>query len=99
MDKIKTLACSVLNKVINMTHSGEEILNLKHHCKPKHWNLCTWQHLLPRNGIFFSRAYLMAFIFPSVPRAPNPPGTITPLQDNQRSGKYNKGTDYVLCAT
>ncbi|VVC71819.1 Uncharacterised protein [uncultured archaeon] len=32
----------------------------------------------PRNGILCSRAYLMHSIFPSVPRAPYPPGTIIP---------------------
>ena len=35
-------------------------------CKPRQ---------MPKNGIFRSRAYFTAAIFPSVPRTPNPPGT------------------------
>lgn len=33
---------------------------------------------IPRKGIFFSRAYFAARIFPSTPLSPNPPGTRTP---------------------
>lgn len=38
-----------------------------------------FSHLLPRNGLFCFLAQLIASIFPSVPRTPNPPGTNTPL--------------------
>ena len=34
---------------------------------------------LPKKGFFCFRAQEMAWIFPSVPRTPNPPGTSTPL--------------------
>jgi len=34
---------------------------------------------IPRKGIFFSRAKLIALIFPSIPLGPNPPGTIIPF--------------------
>ena len=33
---------------------------------------------IPRNGIFFCLAYLIASIFPSVPLLPNPPGIKIP---------------------
>ena len=38
-------------------------------CIPKH---------IPKYGILFSLAYLIAAIFPSEPRSPNPPGTKMP---------------------
>ena len=34
---------------------------------------------LPKKGFFCFRAQEIAWIFPSVPRTPNPPGTSTPL--------------------
>ena len=34
---------------------------------------------IPRNGILFSLANLIALILPSIPRFPNPPGTKIPL--------------------
>lgn len=40
--------------------------------------------LLPRYGLFCFLAQLMASIFPSVPRTPNPPGTNTPLWKKQK---------------
>jgi hypothetical protein len=33
---------------------------------------------IPKKGIFFSLAYLIASIFPSVPLLPNPPGIKIP---------------------
>lgn len=45
--------------------------------------------LLPRNGLLCFLAQLIASIFPSVPRTPNPPGTKTPL--------LKKMTVKVLC--
>ena len=36
------------------------------HCSPKH---------RPKVGILFSRAYVSAPSFPSIPRTPKPPGT------------------------
>ncbi len=35
---------------------------------------------MPKNGIWFSLAYRMALILPSMPRSPKPPGTSTPSQ-------------------
>ena len=40
--------------------------------KPRH---------MPRKGMCFSRAHLIASIMPSVPRIPKPPGTSIPLED------------------
>jgi hypothetical protein len=40
-------------------------------CIPKH---------IPRYGILFSLAYLMAINLPVIPRPPNPPGTKIPWQ-------------------
>ena len=38
-------------------------------CIPKH---------IPKKGTLFSLAYFIAFIFPSIPLPPKPPGTIMP---------------------
>lgn len=40
---------------------------------------CVLGRSLPRNGFFCFLAQEMAWIFPSVPRTPNPPGTRMPL--------------------
>lgn len=40
---------------------------------------CALFCFLPRKGFFCFRAQEIAWIFPSVPRTPNPPGTSTPL--------------------
>lgn len=38
-----------------------------------------FSYSLPKKGFFCFRAQAIAWIFPSVPRTPNPPGTSTPL--------------------
>ena len=43
----------------------------------------------PRNGILFSLAYLMAVIFPSIPRSPNPPGTRIPCTSPRTSATFS----------
>lgn len=46
-------------------------------CRPRH---------MPRNGFLVSRHHLQASIFPSTPRLPKPPGTITPLRADTMTG-------------
>lgn len=59
-----------------------------------HSNTAIWNpRQMPKNGIFCSRAHLIARIIPSVPRCPKPPGTRIPLgQRSQRSLSDNKKT-------
>lgn len=46
-------------------------------CRPRH---------MPKNGFLVSRHHLQASIFPSMPRLPKPPGTITPLKAEKMAG-------------
>jgi hypothetical protein len=41
---------------------------------------------MPKNGFLVSRHHLQASIFPSMPRLPKPPGTITPLKAEKMAG-------------
>jgi len=44
--------------------------SMQANCNPKQ---------IPKNGILFILAYLIASILPSIPRWPNPPGTKIPF--------------------
>jgi hypothetical protein len=43
---------------------------------------------MPKKGKLFNLAYLMAFILPSLPRSPNPPGTIIPFISLKKFVKF-----------
>jgi len=61
------------------------------HCNPRH---------IPKKGIFFSLAYLTAFILPSIPLSPKPPGTRipeTPLRS--LSGESNSYCSALIVLT
>ena len=60
------------------------------HCIPRQ---------MPRNGTLCSRAYLIAAILPSTPRAPNPPGTrmpSIPFNPSRDNSSASMGTTSTL---
>ena len=48
------------------------------------YSVFSQRSLIPKKGFFCFLAQLMAWILPSVPRTPKPPGTNTPLPSKHR---------------
>lgn len=52
------------------------------------------EHFSPKKGFFCFLAQEIAWILPSVPRTPNPPGTSTPLHRDERHHSHHQHSSH-----